>query len=63
LYWIIGVLMVIGLPLIIYWHLLTGLSIVGAAIALSLRESWRFNCFRFVIFLDKPFTTGDLVSG
>jgi MscS family membrane protein len=41
--------------------LLTGLSIVGAAIALSLRESLENLIASFVIFFDKPFTTGDVV--
>ncbi len=43
-------------------NLLTGLSIVGAAIALSLRESLENLIASFVIFFDKPFTTGDLVK-
>ncbi|HEY6955748.1 MAG TPA: mechanosensitive ion channel domain-containing protein [Flavisolibacter sp.] len=42
--------------------LLTGLSIVGAAIALSLRESLENLIASFVIFFDKPFTTGDFVK-
>jgi MscS family membrane protein len=41
--------------------LLTGLSIVGAAIALALRESLENLIASFVIFFDKPFTTGDAV--
>jgi MscS family membrane protein len=41
--------------------LLTGLSIVGAAIALALRESLENLIASFIIFFDKPFTTGDLV--
>lgn len=41
---------------------LTGLSIVGAAIALSLRESLENLIASFVIFFDKPFTTGDVVK-
>ena len=36
--------------------LLTGLSIVGAAIALALRESLENLIASFVIFFDKPFT-------
>lgn len=43
-------------------NLLTGLSIVGAAIALSLRESLENLIASFVIFFDKPFTTGDFVK-
>jgi MscS family membrane protein len=42
--------------------LLTGLSIVGAAIALALRESLENLIASFIIFFDKPFTTGDLVK-
>lgn len=41
--------------------LLTGLSIVGAAIALALRESLENLIASFVIFFDKPFTTGDFI--
>jgi len=43
-------------------NLLTGLSIVGAAIALSLKESLENLIASFVIFFDKPFTTGDVVK-
>jgi MscS family membrane protein len=43
-------------------NLVTGLSIVGAAIALSLRESLENLIASFVIFFDKPFTTGDTVK-
>ncbi|HMG68431.1 MAG TPA: mechanosensitive ion channel domain-containing protein, partial [Chitinophagaceae bacterium] len=43
-------------------NLLTGLSIVGAAIALSLRESLENLIASFVIFFDKPFTVGDAVK-
>lgn len=59
---------VIGLLLILHFafsyhigSLLTGLSIVGAAIALALRESLENLIASFVIFFDKPFTTGDNV--
>lgn len=41
--------------------LLTGLSIVGAAIALAFRESLENLIASFVIFFDKPFTAGDFV--
>ena len=60
---IIGILMI--LQFAFHFHvgnLLTGLSIVGAAIALSLRESLENLIASFVIFFDKPFTTGDLVK-
>ena len=42
--------------------LLTGLSIVGAAIALAFRESLENLIASFVIFFDKPFTAGDFVK-
>jgi MscS family membrane protein len=41
--------------------LLTGLSIVGAAIALAFRESLENLIASFVIFFDKPFMAGDFV--
>lgn len=43
-------------------NLLTGLSIVGAAIALALRESLENLIASFIIFFDKPFTMGDIVK-
>jgi MscS family membrane protein len=43
-------------------HVLTGLSIVGAALALAFRESLENLIASFVIFFDKPFTLGDLVK-
>jgi len=59
---------IIGLMLILHFafsynvsSLLTGLSIVGAAVALALRESLENLIASFVIFFDKPFTTGDFV--
>ncbi|HEX2533820.1 MAG TPA: mechanosensitive ion channel domain-containing protein, partial [Chitinophagaceae bacterium] len=42
--------------------LLTGLSIVGAAIALALKESLENLIASFVIFFDKPFAAGDFVK-
>lgn len=42
--------------------LVTGLSIVGAAIALALKENLENLIASFVIFFDKPFTTGDIVK-
>ncbi len=42
--------------------LITGLSIVGAGIALALRESLENLIASFIIFFDKPFTTGDQVK-
>jgi MscS family membrane protein len=43
-------------------NLLTGLSIVGAAIALATRESMENLIASFIIFFDKPFVTGDTVK-
>ena len=43
-------------------NLLTGLSIVGAALALSARESLENLIASFIIFFDKPFETGDSVK-
>lgn len=43
--------------------LITGLSIVGAAIALALKESLENLIASFIIFFDKPFQTGDVVKG
>jgi MscS family membrane protein len=43
-------------------NLLTGLSIVGAALALSLRESLENLIASFIIFFDKPFITGDVIK-
>ena len=63
------ILLIIGIIMIIRFafgrnitSLLTGLSIVGAAIALALRESLENLIASFIIFFDKPFTTGDLVK-
>lgn len=42
--------------------LITGLSIVGAAIALALKESLENLIASFIIFFDKPFQTGDAVK-
>lgn len=43
-------------------NLLTGLSIVGAAIALATRESLENLIASFIIFFDKPFTTGNTIK-
>jgi MscS family membrane protein len=60
---------IIGLLMILHFafsyhigSLLTGLSIVGAAIALALRESLENLIASFVIFFDKPFIQGDTVK-
>lgn len=60
---IIGVMMVLSFAFGLHvGNIITGLSIVGAAIALALRESLENLIASFVIFFDKPFTTGDLVK-
>lgn len=63
------VLSIIGLLMILKFsfglnigNLLTGLSIVGAAIALALRESLENLIASFIIFFDKPFSMGDIVK-
>jgi MscS family membrane protein len=63
------ILGIVGLMLVLHFafsynvtSLLTGLSIVGAAIALALRESLENLIASFVIFFDKPFFTGDFVK-
>lgn len=60
---IIGIAFIIKISLKInISNLLTGLSIVGAALALSARESLENLIASFIIFFDKPFETGDLVK-
>jgi MscS family membrane protein len=63
LVWIAGILLMLkfafGFNLS---SVLTGLSIVGAALALAFRESLENLIASFVIFFDKPFTIGDLVK-
>ena len=63
------IIIIIGIAFIIKFslginigNLLTGLSIVGAALALSARESLENLIASFIIFFDKPFETGDLVK-
>ncbi|BAV09923.1 MscS family membrane protein [Filimonas lacunae] len=63
------ILIIIGILLILRFsfhynisNLLTGLSIVGAAIALATKESLENLIASFIIFFDKPFTTGDTVK-
>ncbi len=60
---IIGILLVLRLAFNKdIGNLLTGLSIVGAALALATRESLENLIASFIIFFDKPFITGDLVK-
>lgn len=60
---IIGILMILkfGFGFNI-GNMLTGLSIIGAAVALALRESLENLIASFIIFFDRPFTLGDLVK-
>jgi len=58
-----GILMILHFAFNLHiGNLFTGLSIVGAAVALSLRESLENLIASFVIFFDKPFSPGDLVK-
>ncbi len=60
---IIGILLVLRLAFNKdIGNLLTGLSIVGAALALAMKESLENLIASFIIFFDKPFETGDLVK-
>lgn len=63
------IIIIIGIAFIIKFsfginisNMLTGLSIIGAALALSARESLENLIASFIIFFDKPFETGDLVK-
>jgi MscS family membrane protein len=63
------ILYIVGVLMILHYvfnenigNLVTSLSIVGAAIALSMRESLENIIASFIIFFDKPFTVGDLVK-
>lgn len=63
------IIIIIGIAFIIKFslrinigNLLTGLSIIGAALALSARESLENLIASFIIFFDKPFETGDTVK-
>ena len=63
------ILYIVGVLLILHYvfnenigNLVTSLSIVGAAIALSMRESLENIIASFIIFFDKPFSIGDLVK-
>lgn len=62
------ILVLIGILLVLRFsfnknigNLLTGLSIVGAAVALATRESLENLIASFIIFFDRPFMIGDLV--
>lgn len=62
-------LMLLGLLLILHFcfnynvsNLLTGLSLVGAAVALATKESLENLIASFIIFFDKPFAMGDTVK-
>lgn len=61
--YIIGVLFILKIGFKVdVGALLTGLSIVGAALALAAKESIENLIASFIIFFDKPFFTGDLVK-
>ena len=61
--WIIGVLLILKFSFgFAMSNVLTGLSLVGAALALAFRESLENLIASFIIFFDKPFTVGDLVK-
>jgi len=60
---VIGILMILKFAFHFnIGNMLTGLSIVGAAVALALRESLENLIASFIIFFDRPFTLGDLVK-
>ena len=60
---IIGILLLLKIGLgVNIGSLLTGLSIVGAALALAAKESIENLIASFIIFFDKPFYTGDVVK-
>ena len=63
------VLIIIGALLLLHFsfhyrvtNLVTGLSLVGAAVALATKESLENLIASFIIFFDKPFSTGDTVK-
>jgi MscS family membrane protein len=61
--YIIGVLFILKIGFRVdVGALLTGLSIVGAALALAAKESIENLIASFIIFFDKPFFTGDLLK-
>ena len=61
--WIIGVLLLLKAVFNqSVGYLLTSLSIVGAALALSAKESLENLIASFIIFFDKPFYVGDAVK-
>lgn len=63
------ILVIIGILMILKFgfnfkisSLITGLSLAGAAVALATRESIENLIASFIIFFDKPFSTGDQVK-
>ena len=63
------ILYIVGFLLILHYvfnenigNVVTSLSLVGAAVALSMRESLENIIASFIIFFDKPFTVGDVVK-
>jgi MscS family membrane protein len=60
---IIAIVLILNFSFSLYiGSLLTSLSIVGAALALSARESLENLIASFIIFFDKPFEAGDVVK-
>jgi MscS family membrane protein len=60
---IIGVLMILKFAFNFkISSLITGLSLAGAAVALATRESIENLIASFIIFFDRPFSTGDLIK-
>jgi MscS family membrane protein len=61
--WIVGVLLIMKFSFgFAMSNVLTGLSLVSAALALAFRESLENLIASFIIFFDKPFTIGDTVK-
>ncbi len=61
--YIIGILLILKAGFNInIGSILTGLSIIGAALALAAKESIENLIASFIIFFDKPFFTGDMVK-
>lgn len=61
--YIIGLLLILKIGFgVDIGALLTGLSIIGAALALAAKESIENLIASFIIFFDKPFFTGDFVK-
>ena len=63
IFYILGFLLILKIGFHVHvGSVLTGLSIVGAALALAAKESIENLIASFIIFFDKPFFTGDFVK-